>query len=450
MNNDNSGQIEIFLELLLDQLNIIIAVLSRPVVQQQIYAFISILLISWILFKGIKRFLRQRYPSIDQLPIESLMIGNHRLVALYHLLTPTFVLVFLYISISWFANQGLPNSLLQELMKLIWLWIFYRFLIALLYARFGEALRPYKNRIMTPIFIFLVAYQILSILPGSIVLVDANIFFGEISVSVRNLLVAVILLYIFSVAAWVVEQAMVHTLPGLLHTDQRVIESVAILVRYSLLGIGGLISLGMLGLDFTSLAIVAGGLSVGIGIGLQEYVANFVSGLVILFEQTVRPGDVVEVDGEISQVEKINLRATTVRNRANEEFIIPNSNFTKQQVKNLTKSEQRVRIRIPFGVSYKADPEQIRQLTIETSLQHPLVLADPPPLLFFLGFGESSIEFELLVSIDHPELMIRIKSDLYYMLWDVFAKHQIEIPYPQRDLNLGDGWEKFTTQETRI
>lgn len=446
MNNNNPEQIELFFEILLDQINIVITVLSRPVVQQQILAFISILFISWIVFRGMRSLWKRRHPFNDKLQIESLLKDNHWLTALYHLLTPTLALIFLYITIAWFARQGLPNSLLRQLIRFIWLWIFYRFLIVLFYARFGEALRPYRNWILTPIFLFLVAYQTLSILPGSIVLVDATILLGEISVTVRNLLFALIILYVFSVTAWLVEQAMDHTLPGLLNADPGVIESVAILARYSLLGIGILLTLVMLGLDFTSLAIVAGGLSVGIGIGLQEYVANFVSGLVILFEQPIRPGDVVEIGGQISQVEKISLRATTVRTRANEEFIIPNSNFTTQQVKNLTKSERRVRVRIPFGVSYKADPEKIRQLTTEASLQHPLVLADPPPLLFFLGYGESSIDFELLVSIEHPELTIRTKSDLYYILWEVFAKHNIEIPYPQRDLNLGDGWNKFITQ----
>ena len=450
MKNDSTEQIGEFFELLLDQINISIAVISRPVVQQQILVFLGILLASWVVFKGIQILWNRRHPFNDELKIESLLKNNHWLAAIYHLLTPALALIFLYISLAWFAYQGFPNSLLHELTKLIWLWAFYRILITLLYTRFGEALRPYRNWIMTPIFLFLVAYQFLSILPGSIVLVDATIFFGEISVTVRNLLVALIILYLFSVAAWVVEQAMVHTLPGLLHADPSVIGSIAILARYTLLAIGLLFSLGMLGLDFTSLAIVAGGLSVGIGIGLQEYVSNFVSGLVILFEQTVRPGDVVEVDGLISQVEKISLRATTVRTRANEEFIIPNSNFTSQHVKNLTKSERRVRIRIPFGVSYKSDPEMIRQLVTETSLQHPLVLAEPPPLLFFLGFGESSIEFELLVSVDHPELMLRVKSDLYYMVWEVFAKHKIEIPYPQRDLHMGDGWEKLAKQGTKI
>jgi small-conductance mechanosensitive channel len=164
---------------------------------------------------------------------------------------------------------------------------------------------------------------------------------------------------------------------------------------------------------------------------------------VILFEQTIRPGDIVEVDGMVSKVEKISLRATIVRTRANEEYIIPNINFTQQQVKNLTKSERSVRIQIPFGVSSESDPEFIRQLTTEAGLEHPLVLADPPPQLFFLGFGESSLDFELLVSISHPELMGRVISDLYYTLWEVLTKNNIEIPNPQRDVNLGDGWEKI-------
>jgi small-conductance mechanosensitive channel len=212
-----------------------------------------------------------------------------------------------------------------------------------------------------------------------------------------------------------------------------------------LLALGIIISLGILGLDFTSLAIIAGGLSVGIGIGLQDIVANFVSGLVLLFEQSLRPGDVVELDGRISQVEEISLRATTVLTRTNEELIIPNAYFTTQQVKNLTKSDRLVLLRIPLGVSYKSDPELIRQLAMETGLQHPLVLTEPAPELLFLEYGESSLDFVLLVSVNRPEMTLGIRSDIYYMLWKVFAEHNIEIPFPQRDLNLGDGWEKIAT-----
>jgi len=154
----------------------------------------GILFISWLAFKGMGILWNRNHSSDDKLQIESLLQDNYWLTALYLLLTPILALIFLYIAIAWFTNQGLPHSLLQKLTTLIWLWAFYRFLITLLFARFGESLQPYRNWIMTPIFLFLATYQILSILPGSIVLVDAIIFFGETSVTVRNLLVALMIL----------------------------------------------------------------------------------------------------------------------------------------------------------------------------------------------------------------------------------------------------------------
>ena len=430
MNDDNHEHIGTFIDLFLDQVDAVLAVIARAVVQWQIFVFIFVLGISWLLSKGIRRWWQQRHKNSDDSKMVSSLKRQPLLIALYHLMMPVFALVFLYIAIWLFAQQGYPKGLLDELVKMVWLWLVYRYILTLLHARYGETARPYQNWILTPIFIALVIFQIFSILPGSIILVDVPILFGAVSVTGRRLLTALIVLYIFSVAAWVVEQIMDRSLPELLNTEPGVIESVSILTRYALLGLGILVSLGMLGINFTSIAIVAGGLSVGIGIGLQDYVANFVSGLVILFEQTIRPGDVVEVDGMVSKVEKINLRATIVRTRASEEYIIPNTNFTQQQVKNLTKSDRQIRISIPFGVSSESDPEFVRQLTMEAGLQHPLVLADPPPLLFFHGFGESGLDFELLVSIGHPELMGRVKSDLYYTLWDVFSKNNIEIPNP--------------------
>ena len=101
-------------------------------------------------------------------------------------------------------------------------------------------------------------------------------------------------------------------------------------------------------------------------------------------------------------------------------------------------------VRIPLGVSYKSDPELIRQLAIETGLQHHLVLTEPAPKLLFLEYGESSLDFVLLVAVNQPEMTLRIRSDIYYMLWKVFAEQGIEIPFPQRDLNMGEGWEKIS------
>lgn len=441
-------------DLFADQIGILLVMLSRPVVQRQILAALFILLISWALPEGIRRWRRRQREQARSEDVSAADPAEPApeqrrlrrwLPALYHLLTPLLALALIALTVRLFDRQGYPSGLLSNFANLIWIWLIYRALISLLYARFGEAVRPYRSRIITPLFVLLVVFQLVTTLPGSVALAEVTVNLGIASVNVTALLTAIVVLYIFIVAAWVVEQIMMRSLPDRLDAEPGVIESFATLARYALLSLGILVFLGLLGLDFTSLAIVAGGLSVGIGIGLQDIVSNFVSGLVLLFEQSLKPGDVVEINGSISQVQKISLRATTVRTLTNEELIIPNANFTTSQVKNLTKSDRLVRITVPFGVSYKSDPGVVRQLAIDTGGRHPLVLPDPPPNLLFRGYGDSSIDFELRVSVNQPELTMLIRSDLYYMLWEALAEHGITIPFPQRDLNLGSGWEKFAS-----
>jgi small-conductance mechanosensitive channel len=290
-----------------------------------------------------------------------------------------------------------------------------------------------------------VSLKILATLPGASALRDVTIRLGTISVSLIGLMTALIVFYLFVVTAWLVKDIMVRTLPARLHSDPGIIESVATLTRYSLLALGIIVSLGLLGLDFTSLAIIAGGLSVGIGIGLQDIVANFVSGLVLLFEQSLRPGDVIQLGDRISRVEKISLRATTVRTRTNVELTIPNTSFTTGEVKNLTKSEPRMKLIVPFGVSYSSDLEKVRQLAVDIALQHPFTMAYPPPTLIVRNLGDSSLDLDLSVSIDRPELSFSIRSDLYIAFRKAFSEHDIEIPFAQIDLNLREGWEKVAS-----
>lgn len=442
MENEGINQSESLLELIESQIDILLAMILRPVVQQQILAVFVILVVAWALPEGFRHWWQKREEAGDR-TIASLSKHQRRIAGIYHLFTPVLALILLNLTIRQFAARNLPNGLLDNITNIIWLWVIYRALLTFLFVRFGKLLRPYRNWIITPIFLFFITFQIFGILPGSVALIEATITVGTIKSTFGNIMFATIVMYLFVVTAWIVKQLMIHYLPQQLDAELGVVESIATLTRYALLSIGFIVSLGMLGLNFTSLAIVAGGLSVGIGIGLQEIVANFVSGLVLLFEQSLRPGDVVELDGRISQVEKISLRATIVRTRTNEELIIPNSNFTNQQVKNLTKSDRVVQIEVPFGVSYNSDPELVRNLAIETSLTHPQVLALPPPLIIFQGFGDSALDFILRVSINQPELTIRIRSDVYFLLWKAFAENNIEIPFPQRDLHLGDGWEKL-------
>ena len=443
MNDNDLNSTESLVEILRLQADVLLAMVVRPFVQLQIVVFGLIVVFSWLLPKGIRRWRSQRGAVDRYSNIENTALQSRWLRALYQLLAPLAALVLLNIAILLLVQLGIPNGLLRDFTNLIWTWLIYRALLTFLEATFGSEASLYRNRIVTPVFLLLVVWQFVGILPGSVTLYEAVLQVGKISIVFGPLLVALVVLYFFFVLAWIIEIIMVRNLPGRYGMQQGLVQSVSTLTRYALLTLGVIISLGLVGLDFTSLAIIAGGLSVGIGIGLQDIVSNFVSGLALLFEQSLRPGDIIELDGRITQVEKISLRATIVRTRTNEELIIPNANFTTQQVKNFTKSDRLVQVIVPLGVSYDSDPEIVRELAIETSLKHPQVLANPAPNLIFISYGESSIDFSLLVSTIEPEFSLRIRSDLYYMLWKVFADNNITIPFPQRDLNLGTGWNQL-------
>ncbi|MDX1416171.1 MAG: mechanosensitive ion channel [Candidatus Promineifilaceae bacterium] len=444
MNDNNPNQGESLFESISDQLDVLLAIISRPVVQRQIVVILLIFLLAWLLPESVRRWRRRRRSAAQAPGVGTESTRKRWLASIYYLVTPLLVLAMLTISGWIFAFLGYPHGLLSDLNNLILIWLVYRLVMTALFGRFGEAAGAYQTRIVTPIFLFLLAIQFLSVIPGSTTFTNSMIHFGTISFSLSSLVGALIVLYVFIIVAWIVKQMMVHTLPRRLDAQPGVIESVATLTRYALVAVGIILSLGFLGLNFTSLAIIAGGLSVGIGIGLQDLVSNFVSGLVLLFEQSLRPGDIIELNGRISRVEKVSLRSTIVRTRTNEELIVPNNSFTADQVKNFTKSERLVRVIVPFGVSYKSDPELVRTIATEVGLTHPLVLPLPPPELLFQGYNESSLDFNLQVSTNEPELTFRIRSDLYYALWKKLAENNIEIPFPQRDLNLGDGWEDFT------
>jgi small-conductance mechanosensitive channel len=444
MDADSIDQIGTLTGVLQGQAEYILAIILRPVLLYQIFAMLLILGITWLLPEVIRHWWGRHERANEDMGTDIVM-HSQRWQAAYNILTPVLALVLLYSAMWLFEQQHIPNGLLQDLSALVWLWLTYRILITVLYSLFGKPFRPYQNWLVTPIFVFLVLWRTIAALPGFITIIEASINLGDLSFSLGNLVAALIVLYLFGIASWVINNAVKRSLSRQLEAEPGVISSIATLTRYALLATGIVVSLRILGLDFTSLAIIAGGLSVGIGLGMQDFVANFTSGLILLSEQTLRPGDVIELEGFIATVEKIGLRTTSVRTRTNEELIIPNSDFTSEKIKNLTRSDRQVRVLIPLGVSYESDPEIVKQIAVDTALQHPMVLAEPTPGLGFRGFGDSSLDFNLSVSINQPELSGAVRSDLYYMLWKAFLKHEIELPFPQRDLNLGNGWEKLSS-----
>jgi len=216
--------------------------------------------------------------------------------------------------------------------------------------------------------------------------------------------------------------------------------AIARISGYLVIALGFYLALNTVGINLNSLAFVAGAIGIGIGFGLQNIIQNFISGIIILAERPITLGDRVEVGGVAGTVSKISLRSTEIVSNDNIATIVPNSNFITNPVTNWSHGDPKVRIRIPFGVAYGSDIEKLKRVAREAAEECPSALKDPEPKLFFVGFGDSSLNFELgvwTVSMTHaPRSFI---SELNFALERRLRAANIEIPFPQRDLNIRHG-----------
>jgi small-conductance mechanosensitive channel len=212
------------------------------------------------------------------------------------------------------------------------------------------------------------------------------------------------------------------------------------IISNAVLIIGVLVVLENTGIHLGALTVFAGAVGVGVGFGLQNIASNFISGLVILAERPITIGDRVEVAGVIGQVKHIRARSTVVVTNDNIAMIIPNTKFIDSPVTNWTYGDPRVRFRIPIGVAYGSDLEKVREVLIAAGAAHPATLTDPGPTVFLDKFGDSSIDFELVVWSDEKASRPRsYRSDLNFLIEKHLRKAGIEIPYPQRDLHIRSG-----------
>lgn len=213
----------------------------------------------------------------------------------------------------------------------------------------------------------------------------------------------------------------------------------ASLAGYALLFIGILtiLPIALPGFNLATLSVIAGALSFGIGFGLRNIADNFVSGLIILTERPIKIGDRIEIDQLQGTVVEIRARATTVRTNDNIDIIVPNSQFIDCRVTNLSHNDRRIRFRIPVGVHYQSDIEQVERALLEAAKDCPNALPHPEPGVRFLAFGDSSLDFELRIwSESLQDRPNAFRSEVNKAIWHSFKKHGIEIPYPQRDLYL--------------
>ncbi|MEO0456655.1 MAG: mechanosensitive ion channel domain-containing protein [Cyanobacteria bacterium P01_A01_bin.114] len=218
--------------------------------------------------------------------------------------------------------------------------------------------------------------------------------------------------------------------------DRGVQDAIATLMQFGLTGLGLFILLQAWGIDLSALAILASVLGVGLGFGLQDIANNFISGWILLIERPVQVGDFINLDDLLGTVERIGARSTEIRTLDRVSIIVPNAELVQARVVNWSHGHPVSRLHLPLSVAYHSPIKKVHAVAIEAAQAHPEVLQYPRPRLRFLGFGESALDFDLLVWIREPRHQFDIKSDLYYLLEANLRQHQIEIPFPQRDLNL--------------
>jgi potassium efflux system protein len=219
--------------------------------------------------------------------------------------------------------------------------------------------------------------------------------------------------------------------------DESIRYTISNTLHYFILGIAILMALSFLGLSFGDLAIVAGGLGVGIGFGLQNIVNNFISGLILLFERPIKVGDMLVIDGQWGIVKEIRVRSTIFQSSDRFVFIIPNSELISNKILNWTHYGPTInRLTLKVGVSYDSDVRQVTRVLDEVCRANPRVVLDPPPQVFFEAYGDSSLNFNIWVHLHTPSDRIPATHELNSAIFEAFQKLGIEIPFPQRDLHV--------------
>jgi len=333
------------------------------------------------------------------------------------------------------ALLGLPYGLSGQL-GVLWLgWYGLNLLQPLLQRRLGAAMaRQLDSRLLRPAYLLLAALMLISTLDSlrDLAVAPLGSVLG-VPVDAGRLFNAALATYLLLVGsgppaagvAWLVQRAV-----GVSDGSRKAME---LMLRYTVVGLG-LVGVGMqLGLNTTALIAVAGGLSVGLGFGIKEVFSNFVSGIWLLFEGSVRPGEVLLLDDDHCEVRKLGLRATLLwRDRDNAELLIPNQTFFTEATTSYTASDRMRRCQVDVGAAYHHDPHQVIALLEATALEVPRVLKHPTPKGLLLSYGDSAINYALRFWIAHPMDNVTICSEVNQAIWSAFKRHNIEIPFPQQ------------------
>jgi small-conductance mechanosensitive channel len=361
------------------------------------------------------------------------------LKTLQRILFPISMLLGVYAGRALLEHRGYPVDLLNLAVPLLTSLATIRIAVYLLRKTFqpGPAVKAWENLIATSAWI-VVALHLLGWLPAVLEALDGVAMqVGSVRISLLEtgkLVLSLALLWLL--ALWVG-----RLIENRVKQSQFVNPSMQValvkLSRFLLLVAAFLLALNLVGIDLTALAVFGGAVGVGLGFGLQRIASNFISGFIVLFDRSIRPGDVISIDNTFGWVQELHARYVVVKDRDGVERLIPNETLITTEVINWSYTDTNVRLKLPVSISYNDDPPAAMALLLEAAKASPRVLPDPAPATRLMNFGDSGIELELRVWIKDPqEGLASVRSDINLAIWRLFKEAGITIPYPQRDLHI--------------
>jgi potassium-dependent mechanosensitive channel len=268
-------------------------------------------------------------------------------------------------------------------------------------------------------------------------LISTPIFsWGKTEISLYTLFSIAFVILLISVTANFLSRLLKRSLALTLKLDRGTLEAIASIFNYLILGLGIIITLQTAGINLSSFAVLAGVLGIGFGLGLQNITSSFVGSLVLLFEQTIKVGDYIEVEGLAGTVEKISIRSTLVRTTDNMFVIVPNLQLIEHKTINWSYGGHTCRIHLPITIAYDSDTLLVTEALLVAARADARVLVDPEPEVWLREMGDHGLKFELLIWINQPEMSLPIKSAVYFQIEQELRHRQIIVPYPQLELHL--------------
>jgi small-conductance mechanosensitive channel len=349
----------------------------------------------------------------------------------YRLILPLSWLLLLWLCDYASRELHRPNALLRISVSLLFAWVVIRFTATLV-----------RNPPLAKIIAFtawtVAALNILNLLGPTMELLNGIAFtVGDVHISVLTVLKAVVYL---AAALWIAN-LLSSMVESRLMRSETLTPSIGVLisklVRISLIIGGFLLAISSVGINLTVFTVFGGALGVGLGFGLQKVVSNFISGIILLLDKSIKPGDVISIGDTYGWVNSLNARYVSLDTIDGKEHLIPNEELIIQRVENWSYSNKRLRLRVPVGVHYKSDVRKAMQLCVDAANESVRVLEHPKPVCMLRGFGDSSVDLEIAFWINDPEKGLNnVESDVLLRIWDKFHENDVEIPYPQRDVYL--------------